>query len=316
MARPWWNVGSAGARLVALVKTALRQSTGERSSTPPLVTGARCISVADSRPHKREVAGSSPVPATWLLSAALLALAGCGTGTDTKPVAPPTTPEPAPAPEPPPREPRICTDERERAESYANAILPGEWDGSPFRVDLVDHFPAVAGADYPAGQLEEVGRLADQIEEQIGYRILEVGSVIPLPENLPEGWNAPSTYGPRDCEQWREPGQILGIHTVRIPPGYGSGGGAFGAAPWCAVVSYWLGNGLSPDESYRIYARTGIVHEIFHLFGFKHDSDAVRPEPVGIFMSAQLTSGRIGDGAQYPTFDDVDAMRCIFPQGG
>ena len=37
---------------------------------------------------------------TWAL-AALLFAAGCGTGTDGKPVAPPTTPEPVPPPEPP-----------------------------------------------------------------------------------------------------------------------------------------------------------------------------------------------------------------------
>ena len=255
----------------------------------------------------------------WFLITLLLAGAGCGGGVDGKPIAPPTTPSPVPAPEPEPEpapEPRVCTDERERAPLFANAVLPREWDGSPFRVDLFDHFPEVAGADYPAGQLEEAVRLAEQIEEQIGYPIIEVGSVIPLRENLPKGWNAPSIYGPPNCEQWREPGEILGIHRAGISPGYGVGGGAFAAAPWCAVVSYWVGDGLGAEEFYRTYARTAIVHEMFHLFGFKHSGDAERPEPVGVFMSGQLTHGRIGDGAQYPTFEDIDRLRCIFPEGG
>ena len=242
-------------------------------------------------------------------------LAGCGGDTDGQPVAPPTSPEPPPAPAPPPPapppEPRACTDERERAPRFGNAILPREWNGTPFRVDLFDNFPAAAGDGYLAGQLEEIRGLADKIEDQLGYRIIDVGSVIPVRENLPEGWNAPSRYGPKDCTQWREPGEILGIHRSGLPPGYGIGGGAYAATAYCAIVSYFLGEGpLTGDH--RTFGRTAVVHEVFHLFGFKHHGRADLPEQ-GLFMSPQLTSGRDGDWAQYPTFDDIDALGCAFP---
>ena len=55
------------------------------------------------------------------------------------------------------------------------------------------------------------------------------------------------------------------------------------------------------------------MHEVFHLFGFKHSDDQARKESQGIFMSEQLTRGRDGDRAQYPTSDDIDALRCVFP---
>jgi len=87
----------------------------------------------------------------WLLAALLPFAAACGE--DVTPVAP-TTPVP---------EPRVCTDELERARAYIDSILPREWDGTPFRFDLFDHFPEIAGADYLDGQLEEVRGLAERI---------------------------------------------------------------------------------------------------------------------------------------------------------
>ncbi|MXX85278.1 MAG: hypothetical protein F4Y71_02345 [Acidobacteria bacterium] len=254
---------------------------------------------------------------TWALSALLLA-AACGTGTDGKPVAPPTTPEPAPAPEPPP-EPRVCTDERQRALNYSGntTILPREWDGTPFRVDLFDHFPEAAGVDYPADQLDVVRDLADRIEEQIGYPIIEAGSVIPVPQNPPEGWNAPTRYAPPGCQQWREPGRIHGIHLTDLPDGH-AGGGALLASASCGVVSYYVGRGLPPPGRSREWARSAIRHELFHLFGFKHRDDEF-PAHVGITMSPELLNGdRTGAdvGFMYATFEDVDALRCVFPEGG
>ena len=130
----------------------------------------------------------------WLLAALLPFAAACGE--DVTPVAP-TTPVP---------EPRVCTDELERARAYIDSILPREWDGTPFRFDLFDHFPEIAGADYLDGQLEEVRGLAERIEEQIGYPIIEAGSVIPVRANLPQGWNGPPPIDLGTCDQWRETG--------------------------------------------------------------------------------------------------------------
>ncbi len=250
--------------------------------------------------------------------ALLLLAAGC---TDSQPVAPPTRPAPPPAPAPAPAptpepepptisEPPGCDGERQRAQGYLDAILPGEWDGTPFRFYLFDDFPEAAGDGYLEGQLEEVRHLADSITAQLGYPIIEVGGAIPVRENMPEGWNAPTLFGPKGCEQWRERGEILGINHTATPPNH-AGGGASYATPRCAVFSYFLTDG--PAMDFPTYARTAVVHEVFHLFGFKHSDDQARKESQGIFMSEQLTRGRDGDRAQYPTSDDIDALRCVFP---
>jgi len=236
----------------------------------------------------------------WLLAALLPFAAACGE--DVTPVAP-TTPVP---------EPRVCTDELERARAYIDSILPREWDGTPFRFDLFDHFPEIAGADYLDGQLEEVRGLAERIEEQIGYPIIEAGSVIPVRANLPQGWNGPPPIDLGTCDQWREPGQALGIHLTGRPYGH-QGQGPMWAAPGCALVGYWVGDGLPSTEYRQQYARTAIVHEIFHLFGFKHSDNRELPEPVGVFMSRQLTGGNTS-GTLYPTFNDMDALRCVFAE--
>ena len=243
------------------------------------------------------------------LIAVLLLAAACGTGTDGKPVAPPTSPAPPPAPPP---EPRACTDERKRALTYLAAILPREWDGTPLRFDLFDHFPEIAGADYPERQLDEVRLLADRIEEQVGYRIIEAGDVIPVPEDMPDGWNKPRAN--LRCEQWRKPMWAVGLHLTEIPEGH-DGGGALSAVPWCAVVSYWVGDGPGPGA----YSRTAIVHELFHLLGFGHSLETNPDEAYlgGVPMSPQFTSpNRFGLSIFVPTFEDIDALRCIFPEGG
>ncbi len=76
--------------------------------------------------------------------AALLLAAGCGTGTDGKPVAPPTTPEPAPAPPPPPEPPGKPTGIRV-AEAGPGFIL-WTWDPVEGATSyLVSAFPAGEG---------------------------------------------------------------------------------------------------------------------------------------------------------------------------
>ena len=131
---------------------------------------------------------------------------------------------------------------------------------------------------------------------------------------MPEAWNDASLSGQSTCHQWREPGRILGIHLSDLPANH-VGGGALRASPQCALVSYWVGDGLPLSDSVRRYGRTVVVHELFHLFGFKHSDYVDLPES-GIFMSPHLTNPfRLGDGTIfYPTFDDLDALRCIFPQ--
>ena len=291
---------------------------------------------------------SEPKQPFFILLAALLA-AGCGGGTDGKPVAltapapppapapepapapapepapepepepaPEPEPEPAPEPEPEPEPiptPEGCTDERERAGAYANAVLPREWDGTPFRFDLFDNFPEVAGGDYPESQLEIVRELAERIEEQIGYPVFEAGAVVPVREGLPDDWDTTSIYGPQDCHLWREPGQIFAFHLPSLPDGL-EGGGAVWATPWCGSLSHYVGEDSTTDLN-SAWAQSAIVHELFHLFGFNHN-DETHPHEVhlgGIFMSTELTDGaRQTLPVMAPTNEDIDALRCIFPE--
>ena len=106
-------------------------------------------------------------------------------------------------------EPRICTDERERALNHSRFI--NEWVGSPFRVDMVRNFPdPVTDADL-VDLLDAVAHLDGKIQRQLGYRILEMGDVIPLPEGLPPDWNTDEQRYRRTCPLPRERGSIQGF---------------------------------------------------------------------------------------------------------
>ena len=240
-----------------------------------------------------------------LLVALLLLAAGCGTGTDGQPVAP-TTPPPAPAPKP-----RVCTDERNQALAFYSPILVREWAGAPFRFYLDGGLPESerADAEHFFGVVE---RLSQRIEEQLGYSILE-----------PEGWIAEADRGfgiarggILNCEGPPPGGVRPGGIVLTVVPMVAESTGLppAKAKPECAVAFY-LNNDLAPSFD-------GVLtHELFHLFGFTHSPDSTHPQQtppgMGVAMSVHLTQ------AGYPaprdlgvTFEDVDALRCIFPEGG
>ena len=320
--------------------------------------------------------------------AALLA-AGCGTGTDGKPVAPPTTPEPAPeAPAKPSHirlvergpdflvwewdpvegatgyeidlsvhgtppgerppvlsiaeptfraegleqgvvmrfyvravretaggvatsewsnyvtaspwpEPRVCTDERQRAlERYTRPVLLDEWDGTPFRFYFDAGIPASerADAEHFFGVAE---RLSERIEEQLGYSILEVAGWIPEAER---GFRI-GREDVEDCVGVR-PGGIVAT-VIPFEERYAA------ARPYCGVV-FWTDNDIWADSDGTL------PHEIFHLFGFGHSLETHPHEAWqgGVAMSVRLTNSRWGPRDLGVTFEDVDALRCILPEGG
>ena len=247
-----------------------------------------------------------------LLVALLLVAAGCGTGTDGKPVAPPTTPAPAP-------EPRICTDERNQALAFYSPILVREWAGAPFRFYVDGGLPESERADAEhflgsGSGTSVVERLSQRIEEQLGYSILE-----------PEGWIAEADRGfgiarggILNCKGpppgGVRPGGIVGSDRSTDGGGSHRPPACEGQAGVCRC-SFYLNNDLAPSFD-------GVLtHELFHLFGFTHSPDSTHPQQtppgMGVPMSVHLTQ------AGYPaprdlgvTFEDVDALRCIFPEGG
>ena len=173
--------------------------------------------------------------------------------------------------------------------------------------------------------LAPMGRLADQIEEQLGYPVLEMGGLVEVPEGAPPGWDKDwEAYRPTDPLP-RERRQLVAFYLDDYHPSTwdGSGLGApMNAHPCCGSVSYnkrFLGPLWTGDDP---CCRTGrnsrqgetIVHELFHVLGFVHDDGFEFLERgEGVAMSRPLTRG----GPVYEaSWTDIDLLRCIFPEGG
>jgi hypothetical protein len=210
-------------------------------------------------------------------------------------------------------DPRVCTDERERARAYGReygGMLPllDEWDGTPFRFYWDDSIPASERAD-AEHFFDVVEQLSQRIEAQIGYSILEVGGWIGEDER---GFRiAPPDI--RGCTGVR-PGGIVGTVVPKLQP-TGSDLVAAGTKSHCAVL-FWTSNDIDTQLD-------GVMaHELFHLFGFAHHPLSRHPRKsppgVGVPMSVHLSTAA---GYRTPrelgvTYEDVDALRCVFPKNG
>jgi hypothetical protein len=206
---------------------------------------------------------------------------------------------------------RTCTNERELARTFRNPVaLVEEWDGMPF----LFYFSELNLSERDRLEAEHtfnlVERLSQRLEEQLGYSILEVG-----------GWIRDDRVQFTDawCE-WRSPGQLVGLVVPNAShPGFIDGGGW--ANPRCALWGSMRYLGVTPELGGQ---DSHVVHEIFHNFGYKHHPDSDRPSqsPNGIPMSFRLTTAKRTTGQRLAplslgvTFEDVDALRCIFPEGG
>ena len=209
-------------------------------------------------------------------------------------------------------EPRECTDERDRALAYHDAILPAEWDGTAILVRFLDPEGEEQREDL-AREIENVIELAAQIEQQIGYRILDVSrDLIPRAEADPAMLEVTQAHEAwRSCNEWRTPGHAYGFVVDYSHSVYEWSDAA--AVPRCAGFMYYGGEVAPAFESTT-------PHELFHLFGFKHHPNhgpETDPEDVGIYMSWPLSAGGSEATPLGPrlgaTFDDIDALRCVFP---
>ena len=97
------------------------------------------------------------------------------------------------------------------AREYSKIVQ--EWNGTPFRVDMIRNFPEFVSDEDLRDQLAPIGRLADQTEKQIGYRVVEMGGVIDTPQSTAPNWNMDfERYWRNDSDNSllpRERGQIL-----------------------------------------------------------------------------------------------------------
>ena len=137
---------------------------------------------------------------------------------------------------------RSCGNERNLAMNFSKTVR--EWDGTPFRVDMVRSFPDFVSDDDLWELLRPIARLADQIEQQLGYRIVEMGSVIDVPEGAASNWNTDYEYYWRNDSNNallpRETGQILVFCMDDDNPRDwdGRGGSPHAAHGCCGTISY------------------------------------------------------------------------------
>ena len=218
-----------------------------------------------------------------------------------------------------------CEDQRRLAlghdAQWTKSGLVSQWDGAPFRVDMIRNFPDfVTDADLWR-LLAPVGRLADQIESQLRYRIVEMGDLIEPPESMRPGWD-------QDFERFRQrrpiaqPGQILVFYLNDNNDSWGGAGSTMSAGVCCGTIQYFrraLGAAWTGDDRCcrtSTIDRAAIVHELFHLLGFKHAVD--QEHLVGVRMSRGALDLPWESGALsfHAAWTDIENLRCIFPEGG
>ena len=218
-----------------------------------------------------------------------------------------------------------CTNERSLAlghdAQWTRRGLVSQWDGTPFRVDLIRNFPDFVTDGDLWQLLAPVGRLADQIEAQLGYRIVEMGDLVEVPDGVRPGWD--QDFG-RFLERRpvAQPGQILVLYLNDNNDSWGGAGSPMSAGVCCGTIQYFqraLGPAWTGDDPCcrsNTIDRAAIVHEVFHLLGFKHAVD--QEHLVGVRMSrgALDLPWETGASSFYAAWTDIENLRCIFPEGG
>ena len=207
--------------------------------------------------------------------------------------------------------PLPCTDERQRGLTHSPWVR--WWDGTPYRVDIISNFPeGVSEADV-AQLLEAITALDEKIERQLGYRIVEMGEVIPVPEGAPPGWNTDEEDYRATCPVLADPGQIIAFYMADenhgAPGTWGQANNECGSFSYMRpMMALWPCPGCNRDGL--------TLHELFHVLGFVHETDydfLERGE--GVPMTGVL-SWSDGEGASTVLWQDIDYLRCIFPEGG
>ena len=209
--------------------------------------------------------------------------------------------------------PRVCTDERERAINFGRShetspVLVHEWTGEPFRFYLDSSIPEDR-EEYVQSLVELVDTLSDAIESQIGYSVLEVAGWVDVEDRGFE-------FTDRNiwpCEGVRPGGIVATVHPNKTT--------VAAARPHCGVI-FWTAEGLDNGrEGCPACGYHAAIHEIFHLFGFSHspnvEGQQQSPPGEGVHMTTSLSAGRpvIWPRPELAgaTWDDIDALRCIFP---
>ena len=225
---------------------------------------------------------------------------------------------------------RVCTNERELA-MKASITVVGEWDGTPIRVDMIRNFPDFVTDDDLWELLRPVDELARHIEQQLGYRVVEMGEIIDVPAGAAPGFNQDFTYywqndGPTNKLLPRESGQILVFFMDDYNLASGSEFGSRMSAHGCCGTTTYNKRVAGPWWSNEDSCCTGLnaasgrygavlIHELFHILGFLHpEADSnTKGEAVRMLWGPLHGPWTTGSTVHYATREEIDMLRCIFP---
>ena len=226
---------------------------------------------------------------------------------------------------------RVCTNERELALKAAPPVV-GEWDGTPIRVNMIRNFPDFVTDDDLWELLRPVDELARHIEQQLGYRVVEMGEIIDVAAGAAPGFDQNFTYywkndGPTNKLLPRERGQILVffMDDYSAPWGGSELGSPMSAHRCCGTITYnkrvagpwWTNEGSCCNGINSANGRYGevLVHEIFHILGFQHpeDDSNTKGEAVRMHWGPLHAPWRASSTVHYAAREDIDLLRCIFP---
>ena len=218
---------------------------------------------------------------------------------------------------------------QELAQRYSKVVQ--EWDGTPFRVDMIRNFPPFVRDEDLWELLSPISRLADQIEKQIGYRVVEMGNLIDTPAGAAPGWNTNfEHYWRNDYDNSllpREAHQILVFYMDDDNPhpwDYQGGPTPQSAHVCCGTISYnkrAMGSWWSQDDptctgASAANGRDGeaIVHEVFHILGFRHPDNEPLERGVPMCEGPLYRPWTVGSSIHYASPRDIDTLQCIFPK--
>lgn len=210
-------------------------------------------------------------------------------------------------------EPRACTNEREAslAYHYHPAVLVEAWAGEPFRIAVhPDVYLAslALGADWYEDQLlGPVNRMAQRIEDQLGYPVLaQIGEPGAEPALRIELWDGQfdRSHLPVYCENY--PGFRTGMSARRQDP----------------LVVYHEAY-FDPENQCKSAVRgrqiDNVIHEIVHLLGGEHEGadtthKSLDGRQTGWEMSYSLTWFEPDDSDIHLTELDIGRIGCAFPR--
>lgn len=221
---------------------------------------------------------------------------------------------------------RDCSIERREVRRHPAGFLLDEWDGTPFRVDIVRNFPSFVTDEDLLELLEPIDSLADDIEEQLGYRIVEKGGIVSVPPGMPTGWN-------RDYHRYGEPPYVLRRRRGQLLAFYMDDDSSFwdhrGGAPNVAFTStgttsynrrtmskWWRDEDPCCTGQFGANGRQGnvLVHEVAHLLGFEHPDVPFGTPGVRMAWGSLMAPWLSGSRVHFFAEKDIEVLRCIFPQ--